>query len=207
MALLPEDRNEQYRFLAILVMAGVGALYWMYVYSPRAAELNEREDRLAQVQTQNRTAEARTTNLDQLRSDLNRYERQLAALKELVPERSEVARLYETIATESQTVGLELVSVTPSEARRDTAGFYKRQSWEMEVEGRYHDVGHFLTEVASLDRIVRPSVESIELAGGGGSSGAGESPPVSVRLNLETYVLADTASAGGSGSRGGGGDG
>lgn len=208
MALVPNEPREQYRFLAIVLMAGLGALYWMYVYGPRATELNEMEDRLAQVETQNRTAEARTSNLDELRAELGRYERQLSALRELVPERSEVARLYETIATESQTAGLELVSVTPSEARRDTAGYYKRQSWEMQVEGQYHDVGRFLTRVASLSRIVRPSVESIELSGGGGSSGSGEtSPAVSVQLNLRTYVLADTASSDGSGSGGGGGDG
>lgn len=208
MALLPEERREQYRFLAILLMVGVGALYWMYVYSPRAAALDEREDRLAEIRTQNRTAESRTTDLEELRSELNRYERQFAALKELVPERSEVARLYETIATESQTAGLELVSVTPTEARRDTAGYYKRQSWEMEVEGSYHDVGRFLTRVASLDRIVRPSVQSIQLSGGEGSSGSSnESPAVSVTLNLETYVLAGTDPESGSGGGGGGADG
>lgn len=207
MALVPDEPREQYRFLAILLMAGLGALYWIYVYGPRAAELNEVEDRLAQVETQNRTAEGRTSNLDELRAELDRYEQQLSALRELVPERSEVAQLYETIATESQTAGLELVSVTPSEARRDTGGYYKRQSWEMQVEGQYHDVGRFLTRVASLNRIVRPSVESIELSGGGGSSGSSEeSPAVSVRMDLRTYVLADTASAG-AGSGGGGGDG
>lgn len=205
MALVPEEPREQYRFLAILLMAGLGALYWMYVYGPRAAELDERENRLAEIEAHNRRAEARTANLDELRRGLERYERQLSALRQLVPERSEVARLYETIATESQTAGLELVSVNPTGALADSAGSYRRRSWEMSVEGRYHDVGRFLTGVASLDRIVRPSVESIELSGGSGSSpGGGASPAVSVRMELETYVLAPGAApASGSGDGGG----
>lgn len=203
MALLPDEPRKQYRFLALLLMAGLGALYWLYAYSPRAAELDEKEDRLSRVETRLRTARARSSNLEKLRADLTRYERQLAALRRLVPGRSEVARLYETIATESQSTGLELVSVTPSDARPDSAGHYRRQSWQMQVEGEYHAVGRFLTRVASLDRIVRPAVESIQRAGGGGSAGDGGGPPVSVRMTLETYVLADTASAGG---RGGGDD-
>lgn len=197
MALIPDQERDQYRLLAIVVMAGLGLLYWLYVYSPRQAELVSEEERLAQIETRNRAAEARSTNLDQLRSDLERYERQLDALRELVPGESEVARLYETIATESQSLGLELVQVTPSQAQRDTTGYYMRQSWEMQVEGSYHDVGRFLTRVASLNRIVRPSVRSIEVSGGGQGAGS-SSPVVSVNMELETFVLPpDTASSGG----------
>lgn len=206
MALIPDEEREQYRFLAIVVMAGLGVLYWMYVYSPRQTELVAQEERLAQIETRNRTAEARTTNLDELRGDLESYERQLEALRELVPGESEVARLYETIATESQSLGLELVQVTPSQAQQDTSGYYMRQSWEMQVEGTYHDVGRFLTRVASLDRIVRPSVQSIEVSGGGGSGQGGASTPVvSVDMELETYVLPPDTASGGSGGGGGSG--
>lgn len=204
MALIPDEERDQYRFLAIVVMAGLGVLYWMYVYAPRQEDLVAREERLAQVETRNRTAEARSTNLDRLRSDLERYERQLEALRELVPGESEVARLYETIATESQTLGLELVQVTPSQAQRDTSGYYMRQSWQMQVEGSYHDVGRFLTRVASLDRIVRPSVRSIETSGGSGSGQGGgtSSPVVTVEVELETFVLPPDTTSGGSGSGG-----
>lgn len=209
MALLPEERRDQYRFLAIAVMAGLGVLYWMYLYSPRQAELTQREERLAQIESRNRTAEARSTNLDELRRELARYERQLEALRELVPGESEVARLYETIATESQTLGLELVQVTPTAASRDSGQYYMQQSWQMRVEGAFHDVGRFLTRVASLNRIVRPSVQSIEVEGGTGSgAGGGASDPlVSVEMELETFVLPPDAVAGGaSGGAAGGTD-
>lgn len=202
MALVPDEPRDQYRLLAIVVMAGLAVLYWMYVYSPRQAELVEKEERLAQVETRNRTAKARSTNLDQVRSELEGYERQLEALRELVPGESEVARLYETIATESQSLGLELVQVTPSQAQQDTSGYYMRQSWDMQVEGSYHDVGRFVTRVASLDRIVRPSIRSIEVSGGTARPGGTSEPTVTVDMELETFVIPPDTASGGSGSGG-----
>lgn len=185
MALLPQDPRDQYRLLGVILFLALGALYWLYVHQPRAAELDELEQRVEAIEQQNQLAEARMENLDQVRRDLELGERQFARLQRLVPERSEVPAIYEEIASESQALGLELVNVVPEEALPDTTGYFMNQNWDMEVEGQYHDVGQFLTRVASLPRIVRPEVEEIQPT----EQTESGRQLVSARFGLATYIL------------------
>ena len=193
MALLPEDQRSQMRFLGIVLLVAGAAAFYMYVYSPRTAELTEMEDRIAQVEHQNELAEARTENLDQARAELEQTERLFRALQALVPNRAEATRIFESLATRTEEMGLDMVSVVPAEPEPTPDGYYLRQHWDMTVEGDYHTVGSFLTRVASFERLVRPQVSSLQRVGGGG-----EDEPAEVRavFGLETFVLApDTAQA------------
>lgn len=196
MAFLPEDpQRQKYVFGIVLLIAG-GALYYFYVHQPRADELVEMEDRVAELEYHNRQAEARTENLDAVREELEQSERILRALQELVPSGAEVPEIYQAIATETRALDLELVNVVPSRPAPEETEYYLRQNWEMEVEGAYHDVGAFLTRVASFRRIVRPQVQEIRAAGdaGGGADADTEENPLRVLFGLETFVLPpDTA--------------
>lgn len=200
MALIPDDQRSQQRFLGIVVLVAAAGLFYMYVYSPRTAELTELEDRIDQVEQQNEMARARTGGLDRLREELERTERLFAGLQELVPSRAEATEIYESMATRSEELNLDLVSVRPLEPDTTEAGYYLRQQWDMTVEGDYHTLGRFLTMIGSLPRLVRPQVEQLQPVGGqGGSEG-----DVRANFTLETFVLApDTARAarqGGGGS-------
>lgn len=193
MALIPDEPRDQYRLLGILVLLGAGVLFWLYVYSPRQAELVVEEDRLATLESFNRQAAGNAGELDELRVEVEGYRRQLEALRRLIPARSRTADLYERLATESERHGVELISVIPSPARPDSAGLMRR-SWDMEVRGRYHSVGQFLTELASMDRIVQPAVEQMVPAAE--ASGGEDVPMLQVDLTIQTYVLQPDSLAG-----------
>lgn len=199
MALIPDDQRSQQRFLGIVVLVAAAGLFYMYVYSPRTTELTELEDRIDQVEQQNETARARTGGLDRLRAELERTERLFAGLQELVPSRAEATEIYESMATRSEELNLDLVSVRPQEPDSTEAGYYLRQQWDMTVQGDYHTLGRFLTMIGSLPRLARPRVQQIQPVGGqGGSEG-----DVRANFTLETFVLApDTTRA----ARQGGGD-
>lgn len=185
MAMLPEDPRNQHRLLGIIFLLAVGALFYLYVYSPGSADLAEMDSRVQEIERQNELAEARMDNLEGVRHELELSERQFAALEQLVPSRAEVPAIYESIASESQSLGLDLINVVPMEAQADSAGYFMRQNWEMEVEGEYHDVGQFLTRVASLDRIVRPKIREIRPT----RETEGGRQLVGVRFDIETFVL------------------
>ncbi len=185
MALLPEDPRDQYRMLGVIAMIALGAVFYLYVWSPKKEALAELEQRVQQVETANELAEARMQNLDAVRAELELGERQFAMLERLVPGRSEVPAIYESIASQSQSLGLELINVTPAEPVPDSAGYFLRQNWAMQVEGEYHDVGEFLTRVASFARIVRPDVEEIRPSR---ETNSGRQL-VTARFSLETFVL------------------
>lgn len=193
MALLPDDQRSQQRFLGIILLVAAAGAFYMYVYSPKAAELTELEDRIAQVEHQNELAEARTQNLDRARAELEETERLFRALQALVPDRAEATQIFESLATRTEEMGLEMVSVVPAQPEPTPEEYYLRQHWDMTVEGSYHTVGSFLTRIASFERLVRPQVSSLERVGGGEGDGATQIRAV---FGLETFVLApDTAQA------------
>lgn len=186
MALLPEEPRSQLKLLAAILAVAAGALYFNFVHRPASIELLDLTDRIENLETQNQLAETRVGNLQQLRDQLATAERQLSALERLVPEGSEVPEIYEAIAQETQALNLRLLSIEPlAPTVADSAGTLLRQEWALVVEGGYHGLGQFLTNVASFDRIVRPRVTEVVPAGvtGGGSQ------LVRATFSLETFVL------------------
>jgi len=194
MALLPEDQASQYRLLGIILLAGLGAAFWMYVYQPRAQVVQERQERLESLETWVDQANDASGQIESLRQELESRQRQLEALRRLIPSRSEVATLYETVATESEAQGLQLLSVTPRQAQRDSASGLSQRDWEMSVRGGYHQAATFITRVASLDRLVRPRVQSIQPQ----DQEDTEMQEVRVDLRLVTYVLTQESATGSS---------
>jgi type IV pilus assembly protein PilO len=185
MALLPQDQRDQYKLLGTMGAVALGALFYFYVWSPKSLDLAELEQRIEQIESANGLAEARMGDLDAIRAELELGERQFAVLERLVPAQSEVPAIYEAIASESQSLGLELISVAPAEPMPDSAGYFMRQNWSMQVEGEFHDVGEFLTRVASFARIVRPDLEEIRPSR---ETNSGRQL-VTARFQLETFVL------------------
>lgn len=191
MALLPQDPRDQYKMLGIILFLALGAGFYLYIWSPKGIELVEFEQRVEQIEQANTLAQARTQDLDAIRAELELSERQFAMLERLVPDEGEVPAIYEAIASETQSLGLELINVTPSEPMADSAGYFLRQNWAIQVEGEYHDVAQFLTRVAGFTRIVRPDVEEIRPAR---ITNSGRQL-VMARFRLETFVLPTTGSS------------
>lgn len=183
--MLPDNPRDQKFFLGVLAALAAGGLFYLYLYSPRGEELVEMEDRVAQIEHHNRQAQASAGEVEELQSQLDESEELFGALERLVPSEAEVPVVYEAIASETQSLGLELMSVTPNQAAADSASPYLRQNWDMAVEGEYHAVGDLLARVASFRRIVRPEVTEIRPTG--------ETPSgrqqVQASFDLETFVL------------------
>lgn len=186
MALLPEDPGSQVKLLVAILAVAAGALYYNFLHGPADLELVELADRVEDIETQNQLAQARVGNLQRLRDDMRDAERQLEALERLVPGRAEVPEIYEAIASETQTLNLRLLSIEPlAPAPADSAGTLMRQEWALVVEGGYHALGQFLTNVASFDRIVRPRVSEVVPTG----TSVGGRQLVEATFILETFVL------------------
>lgn len=197
MAFLPEDPRKQMMLLVAILAVAAGALYFNFIYRPGGVDLVELTDRVEGMDTQNQLAEARVGNLQKLRDELAVAERQLGALERLVPEGSEVPEIYEAIASETQALNLKLLSIQPlPPALADSAGTLLRQEWSLTIEGDYHAIGQFLTNVAAFDRIVRPQVSDLIPTG----VTAGGRQLVTATFTLETFVIdPDAAPAPGAG--------
>jgi type IV pilus assembly protein PilO len=76
----------------------------------------------------------------------------------------------------------------------EVGAFYTKESYEIEVVGDYHNIGRFLTAIASLPRIITPV--DLELSSYQGDMNLIDRDienPLTARLRIQTYILpADT---------------
>jgi len=156
MALLPQSQRDQIMvFVTIVAVAAMG-LFYQYVWSPKQETLNALEarvDRLTQLNDKIER-EVKRGNLAKLKAEGERYRRDLAVLRQLVPTVNEVPGLLEQVSTAARRVGLDLSDVQPEEVV--TGAHFDVHRYRIGLAGDYHAIARFLTNVGSLTRIVAP---------------------------------------------------
>ncbi len=187
MALIPKERPKQIALIVIIASLAALWMFYDYWYSPRVVEVEELQAHLTQLEDQNRQAQILAARGgEELEARLIIYERHVERLEELIPQSEEVPALLNSMAMEAQRAGVDLASMRPEPSM--PGEFYTRQSYEVSVVGEFHDVGRFLTAVASLPRIVTPI--GLDLAPYTGPAPQAELvAPVTARFWIETYVL------------------
>ena len=198
MALVPDDPKQ--RNALLVGLAAVVLFYfvfWDMWYVPRSEELAEMETRLEQLEDQNRSAQILATRGgEQLQDRLALFERHVAQLEELIPESEEVPTLLNQMSAEARRTGVDIALLRPEPV--EPGQYYNQQSYEIEVVGAFHDVGRFLTSIASLSRIITPVDMDLTRFQGSASVVDAEDPVVA-RFRIQTYVVPEGAAGGGGG--------
>lgn len=187
----PTDPTQRNWMIGALVFLLLLVPYNMYLLGPRQAENDEVLAQIESLEASNRRASMLTVQGGgDLQERLALYEAHVAKLEELIPQQEEVPVLLDEIQTRAriQDVDVRLLEPQPREAGQ----FYDQTSYNMAVVGEYHAVGRFLTEVASLSRIVTPVQVEVQIY-----NQPQQYPdlafPVLANFRIETYVLPDSA--------------
>ena len=143
--------------------------------------------------TQNRGARVLAARSGGELEERNRiYERHVQKLEELIPSSDNFGTLANDISTVGRLTDVEINRMDPEPP--EPVAFYDKRSYDMAVIGEFHNVGRFLTGIASLSRIVTPVEVDVRLY-----EQAGRYPdmvsPVIVEFRIETYVVPDRAAA------------
>jgi type IV pilus assembly protein PilO len=164
MAGLPKGQREQALLLVcILAVAAIG-LYWNFVFSPNAAELTQKQERVEALVAVNQKAKAEMArgNLDELRKQLAEYQEHLTVIRTLVPTGNEVPLLLDQISTAARRVRLDIASVDPQPVVQGSN--YDTYRYNLAIVGGYHELAQFFTNVGSLTRIVLPVNVSLQVS-------------------------------------------
>jgi type IV pilus assembly protein PilO len=124
-----------------------------------------------------------------VRKRLENYRSSLLLLRRLVPERNEVPNLLDDISTRSKIRGVTLSQVVPQPVEAGPAPF-ATYSYQMSVIGRYDQIGQFMADVASLQRIIVPYNVSIIAANLTSAKALGDTTGslLEARFQVRTYV-------------------
>ena len=185
MALQPRDRNLV--ALSVLALMAVGG-YWYQFWSPRDLELDEVDTHVQALREVNQRAKAELAQgkTSELRAETEAFERDLNVMRELVPTANEVPVLLEQVSTAARRVGLDIADVQPlPQLNGDQYDAYK---YRMSVRGDFHQIGVFLTNVGTLQRIVAPINVSLNPTMQSTRNKAPLTQPIDARFEIQTYV-------------------
>src|ERR671916_462443 len=124
-----------------------------------------------------------------VRKRLESYRSNLMLLRRLVPERNEVPNLLDDISTRSKIRGVTLSQVVPQPVESGPAPF-DTYRYNMSVIGKYDQIGQFLADVASLQRIIVPYDVVVSAANSSAAKVLGDSTEalLEARFQIRTYV-------------------
>ena len=178
---------------AVLEQVGVSGL------SARQEQAVAIRDTIARLDaaTDSAKKELAKGTVEDLRKRLDTYRGSLALLRRLVPERNEVPNLLDDISTRAKIRGVNLAEVSPLPEERGPAPFttYK---YNMRVMGHYDQIGEFLGDIASLQRIIVPVDLTIAPANAASAKALGDSSGamLEARFQIRTYVKSASAAEG-----------
>jgi type IV pilus assembly protein PilO len=164
MALLPQDRRGQ--TLVILSVLAAALLYFTWAGTPiggvpgisrYGAQRDSLHRLIDSLQTQVRAAQrdVRSGTIQQLERALAEYRASLDLMRQLVPASAEVPNLIDDISSRAKVRGANVANYQPQTPESGTP--FDTHRYRFTVTGSYDQVGEFLSDIASLPRIIVPS--------------------------------------------------
>ncbi len=127
--------------------------------------------------------------VDDLRRKLEGYRVSLELMRRLVPDRNEVANLMDEISTRAKIRGVQVANFQPLPPEPGPAPF-QTYKYQYSVIGRYDQLGEFLSDVASLQRIIVPVDLNLGIADLTRAKALGDSSGalLEARFQVRTFV-------------------
>ena len=151
-------------FVAIAA-AIVGVAYWLWPgIEDQGTQIETLKGELSSKQAQIDEGRAIEQKLPEFEAEIASLERKLGDIQQILPSRTETGDLLRWIKNLGDQSNLDLNSFGPGTLK--PVEFYKEFPIDMQVTGRYHDLGIFLDRVSKYSRIVNVDNLSMSAARG-----------------------------------------
>ncbi len=159
-------QRERAQLLGLLIAVGVGTPigFWAYWRNPKAEEAQQIQFEIDSLRARIDTARSDLAEgtMEQLRAMVEQFEGALEVMRELVPAQSEVVSLIDSVASRAQRRRVQLMSI--NELPSEFVPPYRVIRNRVTVLGPYDEVGEFLSDIASLRRIMVPYGLTLQVA-------------------------------------------
>jgi type IV pilus assembly protein PilO len=156
MALSEKDKKQLTVALGILAIAGAGA-FWMYVHTPNVTKLTAMQVRYDSLSARVDSArrDLARGSVEALRERARQYQQAVHLMRRLVPAGGEVPNLIDDVSSRAKVRGVTISQWTPLPAEEGSP--FQVHKYRYSVVGHYDQLGEFLSDVASLPRIMVPT--------------------------------------------------
>jgi type IV pilus assembly protein PilO len=157
------------------------------------------QDSIATLQAETDSARQQLSRgtMEDLRHRLDNYRVSLELMRRLVPDRNEVPNLLDAISTRARIRGVTLSNaMTPISVEPGPVPF-QTHKYQVSVLGHYDQIGEFLADVASLERIIVPYDLHVSGANAQAAKALGDSTGalLEAKFQIRTYVKSSNPEA------------
>lgn len=163
-------------FCALIFIAVLAGGYFALI-ADQMSTLTSAEQREVTLKKDYENKAFRVANLDAYKAQLAEMEEGFGSLLKQLPRDTEVPGLIDDISAAALSAGLQLNTIDPQKMTRTE--FYMELPINIEVVGGYHEMGAFVSSVASLPRIVTLHDFAID--------GAGKENGLKMKILAKTY--------------------
>jgi type IV pilus assembly protein PilO len=153
---LSEKDRKQLLMLLIAVAIGGSAAFWYFWRAPKVEAAQalqaEVETLTSQVEAAKRDLAAGT--VEELNQRIEEYQQSLGLMRRLVPTQNEVPQLIDDIASRAALRGVNIAEFARQSV--EPGPMFDTYRYRIEAFGHYDEIGEFLSDVASLPRIMVP---------------------------------------------------
>jgi len=138
-------------FCSIITVAILVGGYFMML-EPMSQKLTREINQETQLKRDFENKAFQVANLDEYKTQMVEMEQSFESILKQLPRDTEVPGLIDDISLAALNNGLDLKVISPK--KQIVTEFYNELPIEIEVEGDYHELGAYVSSVASLSRIV-----------------------------------------------------
>src|SRR2546423_367615 len=156
MALLPQDRQSQVMLLITIGMLALGYTFWTYWATPTGQEIETAQAEIKSMEAVIAQAkqDLASGTVEDLRRKVEEYTSLLGVMRRLVPEKNEVPALIDDISTKAKIRGVTIGRLEPLAV--EAGAPFDTYKYRLEIIGHYDQLGEFMSDIATLSRIIVP---------------------------------------------------
>jgi type IV pilus assembly protein PilO len=198
------DREKKQLMVLLMVLPlGAIAVFWFLVREPRAQEVGDlrRQVDSLQLTVDSARRELAQGSVQDLRQRVADFETGLGLMRTLVPTDAEVAQLINDISDRAKLRNVSVADLSP--LGYEDGGQYRVARYRFQVLGRFDDIGAFLSDIASLRRIMVPHQLSLTLANDQAQKAMGDTTGALLQAAFQLKAYVKQPSLEGEGGAGG----
>jgi type IV pilus assembly protein PilO len=157
-------------FFATLIVAVILFFGWYLYIRDQQGELEQVRQKEVALKKEFADKQAKAVNLEPYRKQLADMQEMLQTMLRQLPSKTEMPDLLNDITQAALGAGIETELFQPGpEAMKD---FYAEKPIQLKMRGTYHQFGTFISNVASLPRVVILTMHDVSLRPAGAAAGA-----------------------------------
>lgn len=137
--------------LVVLVLLVV-IVFWFFFHAPLRDELDGLNKNHARLQQQKADANRSKATYEKDRAKRDELKKSISQQLRALPSDAEMSSFLNSLNTQAELVGLEIVSVKPQ--KEEISKYYARIPVQLELTGTFHQLAKFFYLVGNLDRII-----------------------------------------------------